>query len=70
MCLTLDSDQLTLRFWQPDNLSIEAGFPQPTGGMVFYDRSADGLQETGVEVADFESSHGSILFAARAVERL
>ncbi len=70
MRLCLDSDEVALRFWQPVNLSIEAGFPHPTGGMVFYDRSADSLQDIGIDVADFESSHGSVLFSAREVERI
>ncbi|WP_426210714.1 hypothetical protein [Massilia sp. TWP1-3-3] len=70
MRLRHHDDEVSLRFWQPVNLSIEAGFPFPTGGMVFYDRSADSLQDIGIEVADFESSHGSILFSAREVERI
>ena len=70
MRLAHGDDEVSLRFWQPVNLSIEAGFPQPTRGMVFYDRSADSLQDIGIEVADSESSHGSILFSAREVERL
>jgi hypothetical protein len=70
MHLSHHSEKVTLRFWQPVNLSIEAGFPTPTSGMVFYDRSADSLQDIGIEVADFESTHGSILFSAREVERI
>ena len=70
MRLRRDADEVTLRFWQPVNLAIEAGFPHPTRGMVFHDRSADSLQDIGIEVADFESSHGSILFSAREVERI
>lgn len=70
MRMCQDSDEVALRFWQPVNLSIEAGFPHPTKGMVFYDRSADCLQDIGIEVADNESSHGSILFSAREVERI
>ena len=70
MRLCFNSDQVLLRFWQPVNLSIEAGFPYPTSGMVFYDRCADSLQDISIEVADFESSNGSILFSAREVERI
>lgn len=70
--LTLQKNavSVTLRFWQPINLKIEEGFPQPTRGMVFYDRAADGLENIGVEVADFESSWGALSFCARSVEKI
>ena len=70
MKLSRQSEEVTLRFWQPVNLSIEAGFPRPTRGMVFYDRRGEWLENIGIEVADFEASPGSILFSARSVERL
>lgn len=70
MHLSHHSEEVALRFWQPVNLCIEAGFPAPTRGMVFYDRSADSLQDIGIEVADFEGTQGSILFSAREVERI
>lgn len=70
MTLRKNSDSVTLRFWQPINLKIEEGFPQTTGGMVFYDREADGLEGIKVEVADFESSWGAITFCARSVEKI
>jgi hypothetical protein len=69
MTLQKNTDTVTLRFWQPSNLKIEPGFPRPTRGMVFYDRSSDGLEGINVEVADFEASWGSITFCARDVER-
>jgi hypothetical protein len=50
-------EEVTLRFWQPTNLSIEQGFPAATHGMVFYDRSGDWLDGIGVEVADFEATN-------------
>lgn len=70
MTLVKDADAVTLRFWQPVNLKIEAGFPCPTGGMVFYDVSADCLENIGVEVSDFEASLGAITFSAKSVERI
>ncbi|MDO6385811.1 hypothetical protein [Uliginosibacterium sp. 31-12] len=70
MTLCKNSDSLRLRFWQPINLKIEEGFPQATRGMVFYDRTADGLEDIKVEVADFESSWGAITFCARSVEKI
>jgi hypothetical protein len=70
MTLQRNSDSVTLRFWQPTKLKIEEGFPQSTGGMVFYDRSADGLENIKIEVADFEGSWGAITFYARSVERI
>ena len=69
MTLQKNTDTVTLRFWQPSNLKIEQGFPRPTRGMVFYDRSSDGLEGVKVEVADFEASWGSITFCARSVEK-
>lgn len=62
------AETVTLRFWQPTKLKIEEGFPNSTGGMVFYDRTGDQLENITIEVADFESSHGSITFFARRVE--
>lgn len=70
MTLQKNTDSVTLRFWQPINLKIEEGFPQPTRGMVFYDRSTDGLENIKVEVADFESSWGALTFCARSVEKV
>ena len=60
MTLQKNADSVTLRFWQPINLKIEEGFPLPTRGMVFYDRSADGLENTKIEVAYFEGSWGAV----------
>jgi len=59
-----------LRFLSPQDLRIERGFPEPTGGMVILDvrgRQLDGVQ---VEVADWEASHGAITFYARDVVNL
>jgi len=70
MTLWKNTDSVTLRFWQPINLKIEEGFPQPTRGMVFYDLAADGLEDIRVEVADFECSWGSLTFCARSVEKV
>ena len=70
MTLTKNADAVTLRFWQPINLKIEAGFPEPTGGMVFYDLSADGLENIGIEVADEEATWGSVTFSAKSVEKI
>ena len=70
--LTLRSNdaRIKLRFHRPVNIAIENGFPQPTGGMVFYDRRGDGLENIGIEVADFEASHGAVTFSAKSVTRL
>jgi len=70
MTLTKPTDTVALRFWQPQGLTIEEGFPQATRGMVFYDLSAHGLEDIGVEVSDFEASRGSIKFFAKGVEKL
>lgn len=70
MVLRKNTESVTLRFWQPINLKIEEGFPQSTHGMVFYDLSEDGLENIGVQVADFESSWGSVTFSAKRVEKI
>ncbi|HKE56881.1 MAG TPA: hypothetical protein VKB46_09275 [Pyrinomonadaceae bacterium] len=56
-----------LRFVGPQNLKIETGFPQATGGMCILDirnRQWDGLT---IEVADFEATSGAVIFVARNV---
>ncbi len=56
-----------LRFWSPNSLIIEEGFPSPTSGMEIRDISARGWERCGVQVADFEASNGKITFWARDV---
>jgi len=56
-----------LRFWSPDSLKIEEGFPNPTHGMEIRDIRARGWERRGVQVADFEASFGAITFWARGV---
>lgn len=70
MELKKDGEIVRLRFARPINLKIESGFPSSTGGMVFYDVTGDGLEDIGIEVADFESTSGAITFFAKSVERL
>ncbi len=66
--LTNGSVVRRLRFLSPQGLEIESGvFPKPTGGMVILDvleRQMDGL---GVQVNDFEGTHGAVKFWARDV---
>ena len=70
LSLKKDEELVRLRFWQPVNLVIEQGFPAATAGMIFYDVSSYQLEDIGVQVADFESSNGSITFSAKCVERI
>jgi len=56
-----------LRFWSPQQLQIEEGFPQPTHGMVILDVSRRRLDGLRVWVTDFEASPGKISFWAREV---
>ena len=67
LTLARGAETRRLRFWSPQNLSIEEGFPQPTGGMVILDARHRGLEGLGVEVTDLESSWGSNAFWARDV---
>ena len=70
LTLRKEEARVSLRFKRPVNIAIEPGFPHHTGGMVIYDRSKDGLENIGVEVADYESSHGAITFLAKSVGRV
>ena len=56
-----------LRFWSPQDLKIEPGFPMPTHGMIIFDVSRRQLDRLKVRVADFEASTGRITFWAREV---
>jgi hypothetical protein len=56
-----------LRFFAPQNLKIEPGFPLATGGMCIIDIRERQWDRVGIEVADFEGSSGSITFFARNV---
>lgn len=67
--LKKDGNVCKLRFWEPQDLEIEKGFPYATGGMYFEDVSSHGLESINVYVGDFESNHGSITFWAKKVER-
>jgi hypothetical protein len=70
LSLKKDSVVRKLRFYGPRNLIIEQGFPLPTHGMEIWDVSNRGLENIGVEVSDFEASHGSITFVAKEVVEL
>lgn len=59
-----------LRFWGPQDLEIEKGFPWATGGMFIEDIAAHGLESLNIYVGDFEASNGSITFWSRSVENL
>jgi hypothetical protein len=63
-------DMVQLRFWGPQKLVIEDGFPNATGGMIIYDISSYEWENIGVEVADFESARGAVTFYAKSVERI
>ena len=56
-----------LRFRAPRDIQIEPGFPRPTGGIRILDIRARQWDGIGVEMADFESSHGAVTFRARDV---
>ncbi len=59
-----------LRFFSPQNIEIEEGFPIKTGGFSIYDISARGLDKLNVRVGDFEATLGAIRFWARKVEEV
>ena len=56
-----------LRFFRPQRLVIEEGFPSSTHGMIILDIRDKQWDDLQVEVADFEASLGSITFCAAEV---
>ncbi len=70
LTLVLGPTSRRLRFWSPQNLAIEPGFPASTGGMVILDIRARQLDGLNVQVADWEASNGTITFFARDVVEL
>ena len=60
-------EERRLRFYSPQDLEIEKGFPEPTHGMRILDVSGRQLEGLRVRVADFEASWGSITFWAKDV---
>jgi len=56
-----------LRFYGPQDLEIEKGFPEPTSGMEILDVSERQLENINVRVTDFEASPGKITFWAKSV---
>lgn len=67
--LTLRKGDVTrhLRFYSPQDIEVEKGFPMRTGGLAIYDVSSRGLNGLGVRVDDFEASWGKVRFWARDV---
>lgn len=65
--IVLQKDQIIrrLRFFKPQNLRIEEGFPHVTG-LFITDTTNRGLENLNVQVGDFEMD-GGIWFWAREV---
>ena len=55
------------RFYSPQDLEIEKGFPSKTGGFCILDVSKRGLEGLGVRVDDLEARRGAVRFWAREV---
>lgn len=70
LTLRNDKDVRHLRFFSPQDIEIEKGFPIKTGGFSIYDVSARGLEKLNIRVDDFEASFGAIRFWARKVEEI
>ena len=68
--LKKNTEVIKLRFWGPQNLEIEKGFPWATGGMFIENISSHGLESLGIYVGDFEASGGSVTFWAKSVEEI
>jgi len=56
-----------LRFWSPQDLQVEKGFPAAPG-LVILDVTRRGLDRLNVHVDDFEGGPGGIRFWARTVQ--
>lgn len=67
LTLQRDREQRVLRFWSPQQLTLEEG-AQATHGMVIEDVRHRRLEGLGVHVNDFEATNGGLRFWARAVE--
>ena len=65
LCRT--AEQRRLRFFSPQGLEIEKGFPNAPG-LVILDVSKRGLDGLNIHVDDFEGGPGGIRFWARAVQ--
>ncbi len=59
-----------LRFFRPQNLRVEEGFPNRTSGLFISDIRGRQLEGLRVEVGDFEASGGGIYFFAKNVIEL
>lgn len=70
LTLRKDHERKIFRFWSPQEIEIERGGPANTGGLQILDVSSRGLERLGVQVIDFEASHGAVRFFARTVEKL
>jgi hypothetical protein len=68
--LSNGNDVRHLRFFSPQDIEIEKGFPIKTGGFSIYDVSDRGFENLNVRVDDFEASWGAIRFWARKVEEI
>jgi hypothetical protein len=70
LTLRNDGDVRHLRFFSPQDIEVEKGFPVKTGGFCIYDVSARGLDKLNIRVSDFEATMGAIEFWAREVEEI
>jgi len=64
------AERVHLRFWSPQDLSIERGGPVMTSGLCILDIRSRQLDGLGIQVDDFESTNGSIRFMSRSVVAL
>ena len=70
LTLKRGTERRVLRFWSPQNLTVEQGGPRMTHGLTIQDVRARQLDGLGVLVDDFEASPGKVSFWARHVEEL
>ena len=67
LTLQRDREQRVLRFWSPQQLTLEEG-ALTTHGMVIEDVRYRRLEGLGVHVNDFEVTNGGLRFRAGSVE--
>ncbi len=70
MTLRKEDEVRRLRFFRPQGLRIQEGFPNRTGGFFIGDLRGRQWEDLGVEVGDCEDCGGGVYFFAKSVVEL
>lgn len=69
LLLAKEGEQVRLRFHGVHEFEVEKGFPWISSGMVILDQSGRGMEDSRIQVSNFEQDP-AIRFWARRVERI